>query len=45
MAMNFVAQDYSKLKTEKLTNISKHFLTSQLKHQNYHFLKKKFTKK
>ena len=45
MAMNFVAKDYSQLKTEKLANIWKPFLTCQLKHQNYHFLKQKFDKK
>ena len=45
MAMNFIAKDYSQLKTEKLADIQKHFLTCQLKHQNYHYLKKKFTKK
>ena len=45
MAMNFITQDYSQLKTEKLGNILKHFLTSQLKYQNYDFLKKRFTKR
>ena len=31
MAMNFVAKDYSQLKTEKFANIWKPFLTCQLK--------------
>ena len=45
MAMNFIANDYSQLKTEKFADIQKNFLTCQLKHLNYHYLKKKFTKK
>ena len=45
MTMNFIARDYSQLKTEKLADIQKHFLTCQLKHLNYHYLKKKLTKK
>ena len=44
IAMNFIAKDYSQLKTEKLADIQKQFLTCQSNHQNYHFLQK-FTKK
>ena len=40
MAMNFITKDYFQLKTEKLAQIQKHFLTCQLKHQNYHFLRR-----
>ena len=43
MAMNSIAKDYCQLKTEKLVDIQKHFLTCQLKRLNYHYLKKKFT--